>query len=80
MRTVLATAAAAFLLLGFAAHGAELPGAPVLNGSACVAGSSTARTPTFGAADESDCCNVNSHCSQYISTQSMVRVPTRGRT
>jgi hypothetical protein len=80
MRTVLVTAAAAFLLLGFAAHGAELPGAPVVNGSACVAGSTTTRTPTFGAADDSNCCSVNSKCSQYISTQAMLRLPGRGRT
>jgi hypothetical protein len=79
MRTVLMTAAAATFLLGFAAHGAEMPTAPVVPATACIAGSGTL-SPTLGAAEESNCCSVNGHCSQYISTQKLIVPPGRGRT
>ncbi len=79
MRTVMLTAALAILLLGFRAHGAERDAAPVVKTTACIAGAPL-RAPTFGASDDENCCNANTHCSQYITTQVMIKAPPRGRT
>ena len=79
MRTVLMTAVAATVLMGFAARGAERDQPPVVLNTACIASDSPV-AHTYAAPDPADCCNANSHCSQYISTQTLIKDPGRTRT
>jgi hypothetical protein len=79
MRTVLLTAVLATLLLGFRAYGAERDATPVVRTTPCIAGAPL-RAPTLDASADENCCNANTHCSQYITTQVMLKAPTRGRT
>lgn len=75
MRTVIAAAAAAFLLLGFSAHSAER--VPAHNAMACILGGGTMQP---AASPRANCCDVNHKCSQYITTETLIRGPLRGRT
>ena len=79
MRTVFLTAAAAMVLMGFAARGAEPDQLPVVRTNSCIA-SDTPVTHTNSAPEPADCCTANTHCSQYISTETLIKISTRGHT
>lgn len=76
MRSVIAAATAAFLLLGFAAHSTER--VPARQTIACIVGGSGLESALAPRA--STCCDVNHKCSQYLSTQILIRGPSKGRT